>query len=774
MLVLLLTAALPATAPAPSIVPRWLAPPPAAAAVLPSTVSYNPAIATPTLLQTFEIIGNADAPGGDGSYQLSDGTHTTAPINYRADLPTFVAALESAGFVVASASGGTGAVLWPGAVRWNITFGVDPGVLLTVSNIKFARTFLGSYLVGVLNVDCVYCLDVYPPTGPSNGAAIVVVHPGALTTGSKEWPGLNEVVDPYRAAGYTAAVINHRLASAPPGGGASCEIDTVFAAGSPCDLYVKTADDAGADLQLATQWLFDHAASFALTPGKVGAIGVSSGGTVVAHSLYVPPTPGHRKPLAGASVGGALRDTAMVAGAPPLLVGAFTADPAIVYTGTDTYQEAQEAIGRARIVGDRVEARVWMGPGHVPELHTGTFLGTRDTSPEYNDMVSTSLAFFATNVLGTSPPGPTAQWYGSGPPSSFTRPAAAESLFRRPTENVRAIRGDFDGNGLTDLFWYGTGAYYDTLWLARADGTFADAIEVVSPVTGALGYYPIVQQDGSFDDVVVGDFDGNGKDDVLFALAGGGTGSARVWRFGTTTSASPVASVPTGAIDVGARPVIGDIDADGLDDILWYATGATPSVVWYGDPSGSFVDAGAVPIASPPVGAAPKVADFDGDGHTDVVWSTTGATAERVWWGGTRADPFASTAVSAPGTSWDTGNANHVVTGDVDGDGRADLLVVGNGLTADAVIHGTADRAGSRQPFVWLGSATPIVADYDGDGRADVYWSAPTSAIATLWLAGPSGFSSTTTVGRPGTPLAGTFNGFPATIGRARADVFWI
>jgi hypothetical protein len=235
-----------------------------------------------------------------------------------------------------------------------------------------------------------------------------------------------------------------------------------------------------------------------------------------------------------------------------------------------------------------------------------------------------------------------------------------------------------------------------------------------------------------------------------------------------------VSSTPTATIDTGARPLVGDVDGDSIDDVLWYATGATPSAIWFGDPSGSFVDGGAVPVPSPPASAAPKVADFDGDGHADILGCATGPTAERVWWGGTRVDPFATTTVGTPGTSWDTGNANHVVTGDVDGDGRADLLVVGNGLTADAVIHGTADRMGARQAFVWLGSAAPIVGDYDGDGRADVYWSAPPSTIATLWLAGPSGFVSTTTVGRPGTPLVGTFNGFPATIGRARADLFWI
>jgi len=750
----------------------WLSPTTASADVFPTTLSYNPAHATPTIVQTFEIVGNADAPGGDGSYRLSDGVHTTAPINYRADLATFVAALEAAGFVVADAYGGSGAALWPNAIRWNITFGVDPGVLLTPSNIQFVRQYFGTNLIGVVNVDCVYCLDVYAPTGPANGAAIVVVHPGALTTGSKEWPGLDEVVDPYRAAGYTAAVINHRLASAPPGGGASCEIDTVFAPDSPCDRYVRTADDAGADLQMATQWLFDNASTYGLTPGKVGAIGISSGGTVVAHSLYVPPTPGHRKPLAGVSVGGALRDTAMTANAPPLLLGAFTADPAIVFTGTDTYQESQEAISRARVLGDRVEARVWMGPGHVPELHTGVFLGTRDTSPEYDDLAATARSFFATNVLGTAPARSLSQWYGAGLSYVFSRSAAHQSLFRRPTEDVRAIRGDFDGNGLTDLYWYGAGTYYDTLWMAKADGTFADAVEVLNPVTLALGYWPIVKQDGVFSDVVVGDFDGNGRDDVLFGAAGGGT--AQLWRFGLTSSASPTASSPTGIIDPAGKPVVGDFDHDGLDDVLWFGTGSAPSSVWYGDPSGTFVDAGPLALDSPPPSASPKVGDFDGDGHADVLWHTPGSTVERVWWGTTRSPGFVLTSVAAAGTSWDTGNANHVEIGDFDGDGRADLIAVGNGLSADTIIRGTADRFGSRQGFVWLGSATPVVSDYDGDARSDVFWFSAGAAIAAVWFSSATGFVPATTVGRSGIPLTGRFNGFPATIGRTRADLFWV
>ena len=68
------------------------------------------------------------------------------------------------------------------------------------------------------------------------------------------------------------------------------------------------------------------------------------------------------------------------------------------------------------------------------------------------------------------------------------------------------LRGDFDGDGRGDVFWYGPGSAADQVWYGRADGTFTS---VTTSVTGT--YTPFA-----------GDFDHDGRSDLFFYAAGFG------------------------------------------------------------------------------------------------------------------------------------------------------------------------------------------------------------------------------------------------------------
>jgi hypothetical protein len=163
----------------------------------------------------------------------------------------------------------------------------------------------------------------------------------------------------------------------------------------------------------------------------------------------------------------------------------------------------------------------------------------------------------------------------------------------------------------------------------------------------------------------------------------------------------------------------------------------------------------------PSVGDTPVVGDFDGDGKADPgIWRAS----QGAWIIPLSSSNYTSFII----TQW--GQLGDIpVIADFDGDSRADIGFYRDGTWG--VLKSTQSYSfATAQFFSWGGAGLqPIVGDFDGDSKADIaYMAAPAggqSAVDAIWKSGtgydlgqalfvPAGFPS---IGD--TPVVGDFDG---------------
>lgn len=290
--------------------------------------------------------------------------------------------------------------------------------------------------------------------------------------------------------------------------------------------------------------------------------------------------------------------------------------------------------------------------------------------------------------------------------------------------------GDVDGDGRCDVVADGvvssggTGPAFKRiaeLVVKAADGSLASwhmdgAIVSAQHVIGtALASWQLA---------ALADVNGDGEADLVWRDE---RGQATIWAMSHGVRLGETSEDAAGLAFQGS----GDFDADGSDDLLWRDE-AGQLAIWFAGQrhDATPVDGNGRRTAYPGYENVPApvdldwsvqgVGDLDGDGRADILWRhATGAL--WVWRmdgglriGETRAEGLAGAAIHA--------------VADLDGDGRADIL--------------WRDRAGSLS--IWFGGdpaaaaglsfragvVTPAdphwivadVRDFDGDGRADLLW----------------------------------------------------
>ena len=302
-------------------------------------------------------------------------------------------------------------------------------------------------------------------------------------------------------------------------------------------------------------------------------------------------------------------------------------------------------------------------------------------------------------------------------PISFDAPRAYPiGSTSHPGAPTSVAVADLNGDGYLDAVVAGSSSLCPTMscgfvsvLLGKAGGGFLAQTQLDTAAIGAYG-------------VVIADVNGDGKPDLVIASAVilGESYQAAVSILlgnGDGTFQAPVNYDAASAGSSGGTVAVGDFNGDGKPNVVLTSPGANSVSILLGNGDGTFRPAVAYAAGKSPQYLA--VGDFNRDGNLDlVVNSKPGYVTILLGNGdGTFRAPVNYPALEYPGS---------VAVGDFNGDGKPDLAVstvgVGDGPDFVRILLGNGDGTFQKPTPCYAGSG-PVavtVGDFNGDGKLDL------------------------------------------------------
>jgi FG-GAP-like repeat/FG-GAP repeat len=212
--------------------------------------------------------------------------------------------------------------------------------------------------------------------------------------------------------------------------------------------------------------------------------------------------------------------------------------------------------------------------------------------------------------------------------------------------------------------------------------------------------------------VATGDFNRDGKQDLVVANEGTSSDSVSVLLGNGDGTFQPAVSYPAGA-NPGAIAV-GDFNKDGKQDLAVVDAGSTEVSVLLGNGDGTFQAPVSYFSGGGPLALA--VGDFNNDGKQDLaVGNTADGNVGVLLGNGDGTFQPVVTFATGPGPF-------SIAVGDFNGDCNQDLAVTQQGAAGVAVLLGNGD--GTFQAAVSYAAGTSpftvAIGDFDGDGKQDL------------------------------------------------------
>lgn len=268
-----------------------------------------------------------------------------------------------------------------------------------------------------------------------------------------------------------------------------------------------------------------------------------------------------------------------------------------------------------------------------------------------------------------------------------------------------ALRDDFNGDGVSDLFWHNTNSLASQIWRSGNNNT-QQAVTTVNNKTWKI--------------VGAGDFNGNGASDLLWRNTS--TGANAIWLSANNNTQQGIVGVTNQSWQVAGT---GDFNGDGISDILWHNTSSLANTIWL---SANNATQQQVTTVNNRQWVIAGIGDFDGDGRADILWRnhTTGANA--IWLAGNNATQQPIVAVT--NRAWKI-----VGVADFNGDGKSDILWHNTSTLANTIW--LSGNNGTQQSVVTVANKAWSIAgvgDYNGDGKSDILWRNSSTKANTIWL----------------------------------------
>ena len=214
-------------------------------------------------------------------------------------------------------------------------------------------------------------------------------------------------------------------------------------------------------------------------------------------------------------------------------------------------------------------------------------------------------------------------------------------------------------------------------------------------------------------------------------------------------------------------PKRGDLDGNGISDIVWRDTSTGANTVWNVN-SGGLTSSVSAPSISTAFSIV-AVGDFNKDGRADILWRNLSTGQLIIWFMNGNAQ-IGSLTLGTVTLSWSV-----VGAGDLNGDGYADIFWRNTQDGQDSVWLMTA---GGFTSGVTLNGA-PVnykifsVADFNGDGRADILWRNTNTGDLYTWILNPDGTLAASSSYLGNVPLTYAIAGTGDFNGDATFDILW-